>query len=478
MLDPDYIEHMTDGVQDATDEYALSLIVLYSSMIDAVDMTSRTAMMDVSVGVASLAHRVADLLTKHSKIIEEAAVKAVTAALSRSMSTDLDIIGKKLSWLPVSYRESLHTSTAATIAGVKDIVARDNLDMAKAAKTNYLRTVAGTIAKVNSGMKSYEDATRDAVLELADKGVSFVDYKSGAYAQADVAMRRHIRTQAVQAGSRRTLSLLEETGCDLVETTSHPRSRPDHRSWQGRIFSLSGTGYPDFRDATGYGSVDGLCGANCKHHFGPWREGFSHRYSPTPDEDMGLDPDVGYKASQRQRELERGIRKQKRRATALGASGRDNTAERLKIGKYQNKIRDHLKEHPYLARESRREQVYEHAGKRTYPLTKKPDIQIGRSVGAAAYRDKVRLPDGTITKVSEGTKITRIVNIAGGDTGTKVKAARSLTERHPGSKVNGWVKVRGNGYVDDLGMSRPCELHWYEEESIGRVDMKVKRFYT
>ncbi|MEG2932728.1 MAG: phage minor capsid protein [Gordonibacter sp.] len=414
---------MTDDVQASVDAYSMSLIVLYSSLLQDVNISSPTAMIDASIGAASVAHKVADLLTKHSPAIEAAAVKAVTLALALSSSTDLDIIESKLSWLSERFRSSLHASTSATIAGVKEIVKRNNLAMTKAAKRNYLKTVAETIAAVNSGMKSYEDATRDAVLELADRGVSFVDYKSGVWAQADVAMRRHVRTQVVQAGSRRTLALLEETGCDLVETTSHPRSRPDHRPWQGRIFSLSGTGYPDFRDTTGYGRVDGLCGANCKHHFGPWREGFSHRYSPTPDEDLGLDPDEGYKASQKQRELERNIRKQKRRAAALDASGMDNTTERLKIGKYQGKLREHMKGNPCLARDYTREQVYEHKGKRVYPLIKKQtgaldknDVFVSKEERKAMdYYEDTRNRD-TVAEVSA-------VSTASGIEKTKVEKA-------------------------------------------------------
>lgn len=107
----------------------------------------------------------------------------------------------------------------------------------------------------------------------------------------------------------------------------------------------------------------------------------------------------------------------------------------------------------------------------------KPDVQIGRSVGAAARRDKVMLPDGTITKTSEGTRITKIVTIAGKGTGKKIRVEDHLCEKYGGKRGN-WEKCRGSGYVDDLGMKRPCELHWFEEEDAGRVDMKVKRFYA
>lgn len=249
--------------------------------------------------------------------------------------------------------------------------------------------------------------------------------------------------------------------------------------WQGRIFSLSGKSakYPNFYAATKYGDVAGLCGANCRHSFGVYIEGQPKRYPSDPDKEQGRDRGEVYAATQKQRYHEREIRKYKRKAAALESAGINNSEERLRIGAHQKALREHLEAHPYLSRESKREQVYEHNGKRVYPLTAKPDVQIGRSVGAAAYRDKVLLPDGTFTKVSENSRITRIVTIAGKGTETRIKVEERLCEKY-GGKRGEWEKRRGNGYVDDLGMKRPCELHWFEEESVGRVDMKVKRFYT
>ena len=95
------------------------------------------------------------------------------------------------------------------------------------------------------------------------------------------------------------------------------------------MFSLSGKSkkYPPFYRETGYGSVDGLCGANCKHDFGIYVEGQQLRYERDPD---GGDEkrEERYQAEQKQRELERGIRAAKREATALEAAGLDNTKER------------------------------------------------------------------------------------------------------------------------------------------------------
>ena len=108
-------------------------------------------------------------------------------------------------------------------------MSRDNLKMPANVQRAYLEVVAQAVARVNSGMAGYEQATREAVLKLARRGVSVVDYKSGAWAQADVAMRRHMRTQVIQAGSRNTLELLEDDVCTTLLLTEGPTRAQDER---------------------------------------------------------------------------------------------------------------------------------------------------------------------------------------------------------------------------------------------------------
>ncbi len=104
------------------------------------------------------------------------------------------------------------------------------------------------------------------------------------------------------------------------------------------------------------------------------------------------------------------------------------------------------------------------------------DIVIGKSVGAAAHLDKVDLPDGTIGRLSQGTKITKVVTFAGKGTKKPIRDAVYL-ERKYGVIQSEWKKVRGDGYVDVNGVSKHAELHWYEADNFGRVKMKVKRWF-
>lgn len=88
----------------------------------------------------------------------------------------------------------------------------------------------------------------------------------------------------------------------------------------------------------------------------------------------------------------------------------------------------------------------------------------------------VTLPDGTMSRLSEGTKIRKIKTFAGKGTKTPYRDAERLTKRY-GGEASEWKKVRGDGYADFNGKPRHCELHWSECSKVGRMEMKVKRWF-
>lgn len=134
---------------------------------------------------------------------------------------------------------------------------------------------------VESGAFSTDEAVRQAVDELAESGLEAVRYKSGRMLSLEAAVGMCVRTGVNQTAAKSREVLAGELGCDLVEVTAHGGARPEHAAWQGSICSLSGKSrkYPDLREYTGYGTVDGLCGANCRHTFHPWFEGTARAWT-------------------------------------------------------------------------------------------------------------------------------------------------------------------------------------------------------
>lgn len=211
--------------------------------------------------------------------------------------------------------------------------------------------------QIQSGAISYNQAITTAVKQLADSGLcvvydkagnpvkNMVGYESGHKDQLDVAVRRAVMSGVNQINQKYREQSMDYLETDLVETSAHlgarnidgPNGWENHEAWQGKIYrwkenKKTSTGeYPDFEETCGYGSVTGIGGANCRHSFYGFIEGVMERtYTDEQLESMkaenhkftfegkGYD---GYKATQKQREIERTIRKLKREQAAFKAAG-------------------------------------------------------------------------------------------------------------------------------------------------------------
>lgn len=212
--------------------------------------------------------------------------------------------------------------------------------------------------QIKSGAISYNQAITSAVKQLADSGLcvvydkagnpikNMVRYESGHKDQLDVAVRRAVMTGVNQINQKYREQSMDYLETDLVETSAHLGARnidgqngwENHEKWQGKVYRWkakpkTSTGeYPDFEQTCGYGSVTGIGGANCRHSFYGFVEGVMERtYTDEQLESMkaenhkftfeGKEYD-GYKATQKQREIERTIRKLKREQAAFKAAGK------------------------------------------------------------------------------------------------------------------------------------------------------------
>lgn len=211
--------------------------------------------------------------------------------------------------------------------------------------------------QIQSGAISYNQAIKSAVKQLADTGLcviydkagnpikNMVGYESGHKDQLDVSVRRAVMSGVNQINQKYREQSMDYLETDLVETSAHlgarnidgPNGWENHEKWQGRLFQWeqklkTSTGeYPDFEMACGYGSVTGIGGANCRHSFWPFIEGVMERtYTDEQLESMKADNHKftfegkeydGYNATQKQREIERTIRKLKREQAAFKAAG-------------------------------------------------------------------------------------------------------------------------------------------------------------
>lgn len=203
---------------------------------------------------------------------------------------------------------------------------------------SYQWALDNAVMQVQSGAINYNQAIKTAVKQLADSGLKVVDYESGHRDQIDVAARRAVMTGVNQICAKYTEQSAQYLETPYFEVSAHAgaRDKPgpspwsSHKDWQGKVYSIrAGDIYPSIYDVCGLGAVDGLEGANCRHHRNVWVEGVSERtYTDEQlahiDDDLGCEFDgkkyTAYEATQMQRRVERQIIKQKRLVTAYKAS--------------------------------------------------------------------------------------------------------------------------------------------------------------
>lgn len=361
MLTPEDLEKAGELVGSVyTDVEAEMLDYLTAKMIDG-DVAGQRSQTAILLLAQSSTADLRGILDDHGRAIDEAVRKEVGDALRRS---DADDLAKIKRGLGVDLPGITNRQTAATVAGVEEILGRHNLQMEQAAKDAFIRCSSEAITMVNTGAMTTEQALHRAVRKLEREGVTIIQYQNaetGAKTVAnklDVAVRRHVRTQIAQDGARMTELRMDEAGIEFVEVSSHAGARPSHQEWEGKVYSrngrktVDGVTYEDFRTACHWGDVgDGIYGANCRHSHGPWIPGTPRSYEKDPKHPSGLDNDEIYKLNQRQREMERDIRATKRELRGCeieyGKTGSleaqaDAAKLKKKLQGQQAKLREHI----------------------------------------------------------------------------------------------------------------------------------------
>ena len=254
----------------------------------------------------------------------------------------------------------------ASIQKTHSDLSRLTITTAYTTEQQFVQQANAAYMQVATGAVDYDSAMKSACDNLAKQGITGVHYRNGKPVRLSIeaAVRMNVLTGVNQTASAVTMSNCEELGCDLVETSAHIGARPEHEAWQGEIFSLSGTN-PKYRpfSVCGLGTIEGICGINCRHSYYPYFEGMENHYTTSELDEMA-DQTVTYngkemtryEGEEKLRSMERTIRQYKRRAITQEAAGLDNTAAREKIGEWQAKARDFTKQ-TGIARDSAREFV-------------------------------------------------------------------------------------------------------------------------
>lgn len=346
MLDPNYMLHISEPAEDIAEQLHNSII---KRIIDR--MMLRIGRGEDYLLTATDKWQI-ETLQEAGILLED--IQAEIARKTRLQEQEIKEAMEEAGVKAIEYDNSVYES-----AGLSPKPLEQGPNLIRIMQRNYLATMGEwknftrTIAEesqmmfigacdiaynhVITGSLSYTEAVREAVNSIVSTGVEVI-YASGHKDTIETATLRCVRTGVSQASSQIGIARMDEMGVDLVLVSSHLGARPSHQVWQGKVYSRSGQSkeYPDFVSSTGYGTVSGLCGANCRHNFSPYFEGMKN---PFDDYDSKENLEQ-YEKEQYQRTLERRIRKTKREVMGLKEGVESAPSEQAKFAldmEYQRK---------------------------------------------------------------------------------------------------------------------------------------------
>jgi hypothetical protein len=238
----------------------------------------------------------------------------------------------------------------------------------------YRRVVARASGNVLLGTMTRRQAAQRALNQFANQGVTgFVDSAGRSWDMASYA-EMAVRSVTARAAIEGHIDALGEIGVGLVIVSDAPLECELCRPWEGETLTLSGQSGPHtiqaehVTETTGRllrrprivpvhvaGSLvearaAGLFHPNCRHSLSAYLPGLTKRppHHPTPG--------TTYEDTQRQREIERHIRRWKRRQAAAMDDGSRRVAG-AKVRAWQAAMREHVAAHEHLRRKPAREQI-------------------------------------------------------------------------------------------------------------------------
>ncbi|MCI8470394.1 MAG: hypothetical protein HFJ35_02720 [Clostridia bacterium] len=258
----------------------------------------------------------------------------------------------------------------------------------------YVEAIDNAYMKVSSGAFDYATAINSACQELANKGITLKD-KLGRNVQLEVAVRRNVMTGIQQTANHINRDIEEYLGCDGYEVTAHLGARPSHAEAQGKQYAISHKTKIS-RDYPLWSEVEGLWSEyNCRHSYFGIVLGISEPVYTDKELKEFKEATVDYngkkipyyEATQKQRQLENAIRKQKRTVQTLEKANLDNKIEKSQLAQLQKKYK-------VFCKETGLEKDYSRLQVASTNLTRYEQYAINKYISADFYPINEKLRNG------------------------------------------------------------------------------------
>lgn len=352
MLPPSYLDAMPDAFVQLAQQVEDEILQDVARRIGKMGTLTETADWQLwrYQQTEAVRENVVKLLAKYSGKSEATIRRLLKEAATEAMERE-DAIYYHYNLEPTPFEESAALNNLLNAGARQTCGTWRNLTATTANTVSgaFERTLDVAWGKVATGAFDYKTAVKQAVDSLADE-MPEITYPSGHTDSLEVAARRTVLTGVNQTAGKLQEARMDEMNVEFVETSAHGGARPSHAEWQGRRFHRGGAvdylgkHYPDFEQATGYGTGAGLCGWNCRHTFfavfpelgdpPTWTEESLQELNARNIEYNGK-LYTQYEVNQMQRARERNVRKWKKRYLAEDAAGLDTTdsAVRLKTAR-------------------------------------------------------------------------------------------------------------------------------------------------
>ena len=365
MLDPEYLANVSEGAEEIASDLHTSIIKQIVKRISyrlgrgedfSLSQTDRYQI-EVLQEAGFLKEDILKEIAKETRRQKKEVKEAFEEAGVKSVRTDASVyeaVGISQEALPQSpalirilqrgYEATMHEWNNYTRT------------TAISAQRLFINECDKAYNRVIAGEATYSEAYYDAVKNIAEGPGAVVLYPQkdrngnpipgtvGWTDTIEVATARAVRTGIVQATSDITATRAAENGVTCFLVSKHQGARPTHAEWQGQVYWVDWdllrtrialpelqswpevpdeerVKYREFCRSTGVGEMLGLCGINCRHSYGPFFDGISQ--NPYNSIDINEDPEI-YVNEQKQRELERKIRKTRRELVTLAEARKDS----------------------------------------------------------------------------------------------------------------------------------------------------------
>ena len=348
MLPPSYLDAMPDAFVQLAQQVEDEILQDVARRIGKMGTLTETADWQLwrYQQTEAVRENVVKLLAKYSGKSEATIRRLLKEAATEAMERE-DAIYYHYNLEPTSFEESAALNNLLNAGARQTCGTWRNLTATTANTVSgaFERTLDVAWGKVATGAFDYKTAVKQAVDSLADE-MPEITYPSGHTDSLEVAARRAVLTGVNQTAGKLQEARMDEMNVEFVETSAHGGARPSHAEWQGRRFHRGGAvdylgkHYPDFEQATGYGTGAGLCGWNCRHTFfavfpelgdpPQWTQEQLRELNARNIEWNGKKY-TAYEISQMQRARERNVRRWKKRYLAEDAAGLDPTDAAVRL---------------------------------------------------------------------------------------------------------------------------------------------------